>query len=216
MSLIRKAYLELYPDNNISQELKLKYSRAFNDYNAKVKYNSRLMEFRLSHKWKPVSPEIQIGLIQTLLNKMFKTNIRTVNIDLYNVFMKKITFVAPVTESDEILEKSFDRINKKYFAGMQSRPNLTWTSNNLSSLGSYEYATNTIKISSLFKKNQELLDYIMYHEMLHKKLGYKQKKTKTYHHTREFKRKEKMYDDPEIEKKLNTFLKFHRLRNSLF
>ena len=85
--MIKKAYKGLF-NKELDKKSKLKYSRAFKGYNANVKYNQGYMEFRLSYNWKEVSDEIKIGLIQSLLNKVYKTNIKTVNIDLYDIFLK--------------------------------------------------------------------------------------------------------------------------------
>jgi len=76
MSLIvKKAFKELYPNKSLP-ELKLRYSRAFKAYNANVRHSREFLHFRLSYEWKSVSQEIQMGLIQSLLNKIYKTDIR--------------------------------------------------------------------------------------------------------------------------------------------
>jgi hypothetical protein len=71
-------------------------------------------------------------------------------------------------------------------------PNLEWGSNSKRKLGSYDYHTDTISISTIFlDSEQELLDYLIYHEMLHKKLKFNSKNNRSYHHTKKFKAKEK-------------------------
>jgi hypothetical protein len=132
--LIKKAFAELYPEKPVLFEAKLKYSKAFKGYNAKVKYTKEFMEFRLSYSWKEVSDEIQIGLVQSLLNKIFRTGISTINIELYNIFLKKIPGVTPVTKTDPVLEDSFDRINLEYFNGLLMRPNLEFAGRNFGTL----------------------------------------------------------------------------------
>ena len=71
--LIKKAFKELYPSKEITFDAKIKYSKAFKGYNANVKYarNMTNFEFRLSYSWKEISDEIKIGLLQSLINKMF-------------------------------------------------------------------------------------------------------------------------------------------------
>jgi hypothetical protein len=45
----------------------------------------------------------------------------------------------------------------------------------------------------------------MYHEMLHKKYKFNSKNGRSYHHTSQFRKKEKAYpNSEEIEKKLNS------------
>ncbi len=213
MSLIKEAFTRLYPNKEFNYNEKLKYSAKFSDYNANVKYTGKKLEFGLSRKWKNVSKEIQIGLIQSLLNKVFNTKINTTNIDLYNIFIKRVHYTVEKTESDPILEDSFNRVNKKYFYELIEKPNLKFGKDSFSKLGSYEYGSDTIVISNIFKEEPKLLDYIMYHELLHKKHKFQNKNGRSYHHTKEFKNKERQFEDPEIEKKLEFFLTKHRLKN---
>ena len=212
MSIIKDAFKRLYPDKEFNYNEKLKYSAKFSDYNANVKYTGKKLEFGLSKKWKNVSKEIQIGLIQSLLNKVFNTKINTTNIDLYNIFIKRVHYTVEKTKSDPILEDSFNRVNRKYFYELIEKPNLKFGKNSFSKLGSYEYGSDTIVISNIFKNEPELLDYIMYHELLHKKHKFQNKNGRSYHHTAEFRKKEKQFEDPEIEKKLEFFLTKHRLK----
>src|SRR3989338_11623153 len=195
MSIIQESFSKLYPNKELNYNIKLKYSRRFNDFNANVRMQYNDLEFNLSRKWKNIDDEIKIGLLQSLLNKIFKTKIKTNNIELYNIFIKKLHLAVPKTKTDPILEDSFNRINEKYFYGIIEKPNLVWGNKSVAQLGTYDYHTDTIKISLIFKEHIELLDYIMYHEMLHKKYKFTSKNNRTYHHTKEFKKKEREFDN---------------------
>ena len=127
----------------------------------------------MSKKWKTISKEIQIGLIQSLSLKIFKEKKKTTNIELYNIFMKKIHIAAPKIKFDPTLEKSFHKVNEKYFYGLIEKPNLVWGDFSLRKLGSYEYGSDTITISKVLQNQGFLIDYIMYHELLHKKHKFK-------------------------------------------
>ena len=159
----------------------------------------------MSKKWKSVSKEIQIGLVQELLVKVTKNKARTNNMDLYNIFIKKAGPAAPKTKTDEFLGESFDRVNEKYFYGMIEKPNLAWHDSSRR-LGSYEYGSDTISITSVLRDaDVDLLDYVMYHEMLHKKYKFVNKNGRNYHHTSHFKKKEREFENQrEIEKKLKS------------
>ncbi|MBR9692917.1 M48 family metallopeptidase [Candidatus Woesearchaeota archaeon] len=80
----------------------------------------------------------------------------------------------------------------------------------MTKLGHYEYATDTISISTALKEAPELLDYVLYHEMLHKKHKFTESKGgNTRSHTKAFRDEEKKYrlaDGGEPEKRLATFL----------
>ena len=72
-------------------------------------------------------------------------------------------------------------------------------SESLSKLGSYEYGSDTITISTIFKDaNQQLLDYVMYHEMLHKKFKFQNRNERNIHHSNEFKKMEAKFENREL------------------
>jgi len=210
MNIAERAYSELFPGRSLNKTLAVKYSRAFNAYNANVKYTPFSMTFRLSYEWKKVSDEIKIGLLQLLLLKACNEKKRTLNIDLYERFIKSVGDYAAVTECDPVLEESYARVNEKYFYGMLDKPNLRWGGQSFSKLGTYEYGANMVTISSIFsgedEKAKELLDYIMYHELLHKKHKFHTKNGRSFHHTKHFRNKEKEFDNPHIEEDLKKFL----------
>jgi hypothetical protein len=64
----------------------------------------------------------------------------------------------------------------------------------------------------VLKKDPVLLDYVMYHEMLHKKFKYRNTGRRTIHHSRQFREEEKKFKEPNVEKRLKDFLKKERLR----
>jgi len=215
MKLAERAFKELYPDKELKHNLSLKYSAKFKAYNANVRVRGYELMFHMSKSWKSVSKEIQIGLMQELLVKVVKDKRTTHNMDLYNTFIKKVGSVAPKTKTDPLLEESFERVNERYFNGMMEKPNFVWhpPSNRL---GSYTYGSDTISMNDgLRTVDQNILDYVMYHEMLHKKYKFVSKNGRSYHHTSQFKRKEKEFDNQEmIERKIKT-LRIPRKRNNV-
>lgn len=215
MKLLEQAFTELFPEKNLSDyELKLKYHNKFKPYNANVKYFGKKIQFNLSKKWKTVSKEIQIGLIQELLLKIFKEKKKTTNIDLYNIFMRNIHIAIPKTKTHPLLEESFNRVNEKYFFGLIEKPNLVWGNISLRKLGSYEYGSDTITISKIFQNNKELLDYIMYHEVLHKKHKFEDKNGRNYHHTKKFRKDEKEFENSkEMEKEISKLVNKKRIKS---
>ncbi len=218
MNLAEKSFKELFPEKQSEKyEFKVKYSAKFKPYNANVKYRNNKFSFNLSKSWKPISKDIQIGLIQSLLLRIFKEKKKNINIDMYNIFMKKIHLAAPKTKSDPILENSFNRVNNDYFYGLIEKPNLVWN-NSSYKLGSYEYGSDTITISSTLKNvDQELLDYVMYHEILHKKHKFISKYGRNHYHTKEFRKKEKEFKNSHIiEEKLKKLPKKHFKHPFLF
>jgi len=211
-SLIKEAFQQLYPDKEAKYNFSLNYSRKFKPYNANVKLYGNNLLFNLSRDWKKISNEIQIGLIQELLIKILKDRRKSINIELYNLFMKNVHLAVPKTKTDAILEESFDRINDTYFNGMLDKPNLQWGNSSTSKLGSYEYGSDTITISTIFKnERREFLDYVMYHEMLHKKFKFQSKNGRNLHHSNEFKKMEAKFENRDlIEKEISRLARKHR------
>jgi hypothetical protein len=222
MNLVQQAYFELFKDDSSGIDFSVKYSGKFTDYNANVRYSSdrRQMAFSLSRKWEEVSEEIQIGLIQSLMFKVIKDKKpvgMTTNIELYNIFLKKVHVAAPKTEKDPLLLESFNRVNLEYFGGSIEAPNLVWGLDTVRKLGCYTYGNDTISMSTVLRCNQELLDYVMHHEMLHKKLKFKSTMHRSIHHSREFRELEKQYlNSDELERKLRRLVAVKRIKRAWF
>ncbi len=218
--LIKEAFRKMYPEKEFEYCASLKYSRKFKPYNANVRMRGNNLVFNLSRDWKKISEEMQIGLIQELMSKILKDKKKTMNMELYSIFMKKVHLAAPKTKTDEILEESFERINERYFNGMLDKTNLQWGGDSTSKLGCYEYGSDTITISSIFRgSRKELLDYVMYHEMLHKKFKFESRNGRNLHHSPEFKKMEGEFENRDFAKKeISKLAGRHRrtLKNPLF
>jgi hypothetical protein len=95
------------------------------------------------------------------------------------------------------LEESFERVNSEYFQGRMERPVLTWNKTiTHRKLGHYQPASDTLMVSiSLDRADvpEYLVDYVMYHELLHKALGVHLTNGRQYAHTREFREAERKF-----------------------
>ena len=195
MKLVEQAFNDIFPEKDLENyNLKIKYTDKFKPYNANVRYTKNSLQFNLSKKWRNISKEIQMGLMQGLMLRIFKEKKATTNIDLYNSFMKNLHISIPKINNDPFLGESFNRVNEKYFFGLVERPNLTWH-DSIRRLGSYEYGTDTISMSKVLGADTNLLDYVMYHEMLHKKHKFHCKNGRIHHHTKEFREMERKFDN---------------------
>jgi hypothetical protein len=133
-------------------------------------------------------------------------------------FIKNIHIAIPKDKSDPILEESFKRVNERYFYGLIEQPNLSWGSDSIRKLGSYDYQSDEITISLMFKNTPlEILDYIMYHEMLHKKHKFHNKSGRNYHHTTRFKTDEKAFENSQqVEKEIAKICRKARITKKRF
>ncbi len=208
MNLGEQAFQQLYPEKTSAYQISVKYSRRFKSYNANVRIRSNALTFNFSRMWKEVDKDIQIGLMQELLVRVVKDKRKTMQMDIYHTFIKSLPAVIPKKEDDPILSASFSRTNEKYFNGLVEKPNLAFGNATTTKLGHYNFHTDTIEISSIFRKAEPaLLDAVMHHEMLHKHLQYEAKPGRSRYHTSLFRQKEKEFENfYEVEKGLRQFL----------
>lgn len=73
------------------------------------------------------------------------------------------------------LEDSFARVNRTYFAGQMAKPTLTWNRTlTVRKFGHYQPSRDTVMLSATLDHPDVpamVVDYVMYHELLHKKHG---------------------------------------------
>ena len=129
------------------------------------------------------------------------------------MFLKNVEIAAPKIHNDQYLEIIFNKLNEKYFFNLLEKPNLKWH-NARNRLGSYAFGSDTISISrKLLDGRPQLIEYVMYHEMLHKKLKFSGER----HHTAEFRQLERKFDDAaELEKELGRLAAGSSKRSPLF
>jgi hypothetical protein len=95
------------------------------------------------------------------------------------------------------LDHLFSTINHQYFAGTMSKPRLMWSSIlSHRKLAHYERTRDRIVISKILDHEripQYLVEFILYHELLHKHHGIQWLNGKCMVHTPEFKRSERKF-----------------------
>ncbi len=202
MDMLEEAFDGLNTGKPLNYECSIKYSGKFKGYNANVRLSGKKLVFGLSRNWRQVSKDIKMGLIQELFCKIMRIRKSTQNIELYHIFLKKVHIAVPKNRIDPVLEESFERINEKYFSGMIEKPNLVWGQKSFRKFGSYDYGSDTISISRSLEPVPNLLDYVMYHEILHKKHKFTTSKGRTRHHTSDFRKSERMFEGSEQMEKM--------------
>ncbi|MFT4309266.1 MAG: hypothetical protein ACMXYL_02150 [Candidatus Woesearchaeota archaeon] len=217
--LAQLAYALLFNKANDKYVFKITYSAKFKSYNANARKVKNNITFSLSDKWKEVNPEIVIGLLQHLLLRIEKKkNANTVNIDLYNNFIRNLHLASTEKSIDPELSEVFDRINAKYFNSMLEKPSLVWEGEAKRTLATYNFHDDTIRISRVFKDApQEIIDFLVYHEALHKFLKFKEKGQRFMHHTKQFRRLESMFEGYNlIDSKISNYLRHRQKKRQLW
>src|SRR5271165_3757067 len=95
------------------------------------------------------------------------------------------------------LEEIFDDLNRRFFHGLMGRPQLTWSQNYArNSLGHYDPGHNAIVVSKVFDQERVpryVVEYILYHEMLHLKHPVKLRGSRRCVHGPEFQAEERRF-----------------------
>jgi len=95
------------------------------------------------------------------------------------------------------LGESFDRVNAEYFRGELSRPRLEWgEAFTMRKFGHYDSIRDSVMISSSLDRRDVpsfVVDFIMYHELLHSSMGVGYANGRRAAHTPAFKRREKAF-----------------------
>jgi predicted metal-dependent hydrolase len=99
------------------------------------------------------------------------------------------------------LESLFNRLNHEYFQGSLARPRLSWSARKSRYvLGRYDATHNVIFISRIFDARNlpaYVIEYVLFHEMLHLKHQSRIHASRMMVHTPEFKAEEKTFRDYE-------------------
>jgi len=201
MDLAQESLKKMFPEYDYNIELK--YSGKLKGFNGNIRRRANDITLTLSRNWQAVSKDIQAGIIQELMLKLFKRRQKTLEIDLYHNFLRTVHTEIPKTDQHPVLKDSFNRINQMYFNNQMEMPNLLLKEGRRV-LGFYDYGRDQISISNLLLHDQELLDYVMYHEMLHKHFKFQKSGNRTLHHSKEFRDAEKKFPNAKLlEKKLS-------------
>lgn len=100
------------------------------------------------------------------------------------------------------LDEIFEDLNRRFFHGLMGRPQLTWSRDHARNrLGHYDPAHNTIVISRVFdhpRVPRYVVEYIVFHEMLHLKHPVKLRGSRRCVHSKEFQEEEKSF--PELQR----------------
>ncbi|MFN0141728.1 MAG: SprT-like domain-containing protein [Pyrinomonadaceae bacterium] len=155
----------------------------------------------------------QRGLAFILVGKLFRRKIPREMNDAYNEYIKSDDIrerasdhkrergrkVVTTSKGDVYdLDEMFAALNERYFGGWIRKPTLTWSAKKTYRiLGHHDATHDTVAISkSLDSKKvpQFVVEYVVFHEMLHIAHPTKNINGRRYHHTPEFKKDERRFE----------------------
>ena len=121
--------------------------------------------------------------------------------DSYQEILAELELLGGITEQTGgtvyDLAESFQRVNVDYFQGAMISPRFTWSQTfTCRKFGHYDRIHDTVMVSSTLDQQkipEYVVDFIMYHELLHKELGVVWHNGRRAVHTQKFQRDERRF-----------------------
>jgi len=221
LELFQETYSELRP-GTAPPEIKIEFF-AFANVNNTIRLREGRLLVRLSDLLEGAPESILRAIAHILLAKMYRKPIDRGHAARYRKYIgshelvRKAHLVRQMRGRKMLrsarghfydLDAIFEDLNTRFFHGLMARPRMSWSQNKTRRiLGHYDPAHNAIIISRIFDHSvvpQFVLEYIVYHEMLHLKHPVKLRGSRRCVHSSEFQAEEKLF--PRVDQ-ANAFLK---------
>ena len=210
LPIFHQAYRGLRPGAPLP-ELKVQFY-AFANLNNTIRMREGRLYVRVSDLLQGAPEDVVEALAHILLAKMYRKPIERE----YSIRYRRYTASRHVVEKAHLirqirgrkrmqtpqghtynLEEIFDDLNVRFFHGLLARPQMSWSPGHARNrLGHYDPAHNAIVISRVFdhpRVPQSVLEYVVYHEMLHLKHPVKVRGSRRCVHSAEFQADEKLF-----------------------
>ncbi len=167
---------------------------------------------RLSDLLESAPAPVQEALAYILIAKLYRKPIPRQYNHRYRLFVNRADIrrkalllrqlrgrkqIGPARGHVHDLEEMFQELNQRYFDGLLAQPRLSWSPRlSRRMLGHWDPAHNAIIISKIFdcpQKPRFLVEFILYHEMLHLKYPAEFRSQRRCVHTAAFKAEERKF-----------------------
>jgi predicted metal-dependent hydrolase len=221
LELFQETHRELRPAVPLP-ELKIEFF-AFANVNNTIRLRQGRLLVRLSDLLEGAPEAVLRAIAHILLAKMYRQPIDRGHAARYRKYLgsheivRKTHLVRQMRGRKQLLSAQghfydldaiFEALNTRFFHGLMARPRMSWSkSKTRRILGHYDPAHNAIIISRVFDHvamPRYVLEYIVYHEMLHLKHPVKLRGSRRCVHSAEFQAEEKLF--PRVAE-ANAFLK---------
>lgn len=197
--------------STVSSNLGLRYRTVSDYYSYKsIKNTARIkngiLYVKVSDKLKDAPNDILEAMAYVLLSKIKGNRVPPRYKRIYNDYVHSIIINDNSNVERGIhnpignyfdLEQIFDKVNEKYLSNQIPKPSLRWSNRRAYRIfGRYDRSKNEIVVSRLLDDKKTpfyVVEYIMYHEMLHIKYGFSFKKGRRRIHTTSFKNEEEKF-----------------------
>jgi predicted metal-dependent hydrolase len=210
-SIFSWAHRELRPRTPIP-EINVEFF-PFAGLNHTARLNEGRLTVRVSDIFADAPSDVYQALALILLSKLYRKKIDTTHQNTYRAFIlrteiqeraravrherSRVTSTRGSRGRHVDLEELFDRLNQRHFAGTLDKPRLSWSARKSRFvLGRYDATHHTIFVSRLFDAPSipgYVVEYVMFHEMLHVKHQSRVRDSRIIVHTHEFKMQERSF-----------------------
>lgn len=204
------AYRELRP-RAAMPEIEIKFF-PFANINNTVRLRENKLHFRISDLLEAAPEQVLHAIAHILIAKIYKKPIE----QHHEVRYRRYIHSRAISEKAHLLRQMrgrkriedptgnvydlneiFEELNTRYFFGLLARPQMSWSQTSARNmLGHYDPAHNAIVISRVFdhlRVPRFVVEYIVYHEMLHLKHPVKLRGSRRCVHPRQFQDEEKLF-----------------------
>ena len=210
LEIFQESYSELRPGTPIP-ELKVEFF-AFANVNNTIRLRNGKLLVRLSDLLEGAPEAVLRAIAHILLAKMYRKPIDRAQAARYRRYVGSHEIVRKAHLVRQLrgrkllrsarghffdLDAIFEDLNSRFFHGLMARPRMSWSqAKTRRMLGHYDPAHNAIIISRIFDHPavpRYVLEYIVYHEMLHLKHPVKLRGSRRCVHSAEFQAEEKLF-----------------------
>jgi predicted metal-dependent hydrolase len=221
LEIFQETYRDLRPAASVP-ELKIEFF-AFANVNNTIRLRQGRLLVRLSDLLEGAPDSVLRAIAHILLAKMYRQPIDRGQAARYRKYVASRDIVRQTHLVRQMrgrkrlrsarghfydLDSIFEQLNTRFFHGLMARPRMSWSQTKTRRiLGHYDPAHNAIIISRIFDHPAVpayVLDYIVYHEMLHLKHPVRLRGSRRCVHSAEFHAEEKLF--PHMSE-ANAFLK---------
>jgi predicted metal-dependent hydrolase len=210
LEIFQESYCELRPGTCLP-ELKIEFF-AFANLNNTIRLRQGKLLVRLSDLLEGAPEPVLRAIAHILLAKMYRRPIDRAYAARYRKYVGSHEIVRkahlvrqlrgrkrlrPARGHHYDLDGIFEHLNTRFFHGLMARPRMSWSQTATRRiLGHFDPAHNAIVISRIFDHPGVplyVLEYIVYHEMLHLKHPVKLRGSRRCVHPAEFQAEEKLF-----------------------
>ena len=206
-----RVYRELRPRSRVP-EITIEFCR-FAGANTFARLEDGLLRVRITDVLDGAPAPVLEALAHILLSKQFRRPVPRIYHHRYRMYlnrkeMRRSLHLLRQTRGRKLLsgaqgghynlETLFEDLNLRYFYGLMARPVLSWSRRpSRSILGHFDPSHNAIIISRLLDSvsiPKVVLDYVVFHEMLHLRYPVEHKGARRRVHTKAFREAEKAFE----------------------